>query len=425
MAGPTNPFVVRIPHTNLGGAGADMRSRLVTWEWRERFPPGTDSLILDFTENKFIEPWALALYAAYALRVSREHAIPVRAALDPANSANQYVEKMGFTHVLSTGESTPSWDTSHDNTGLHVIKTHRDVTRFIGSASLLARFADDETIDALKYGMAELGRNVVQHSASGIGGIAMAQYFPSRKCIQISVADCGQGILLSLSGMYPELKTDLEALKLSVLPHVSGTFRNGLYSAGDNAGLGLFFVKEICWRTGGTFWLVSQRALLGVTGKDIEGRNKIYRQINRWSGTSVTMDIPAVGIADFGGLLEICRSLANSARLSPGGAGLDFIDELPELEGLSVIRVADFIEDVEAAALVRDTKLLPAMEQGGLVVLDFAGVRFATQSFVHALLSMPLRVRGSLCRLSFLNCTRSTEQAIRLVAAYTASYDQI
>jgi len=29
-----NPRVIQIPHGHLTGGGADMRSRLVTWEWR-------------------------------------------------------------------------------------------------------------------------------------------------------------------------------------------------------------------------------------------------------------------------------------------------------------------------------------------------------------------------------------------------------
>lgn len=305
-----------------------------------------------------------------------------------------------------------------------MITTHRDVTRFVESTAQLGPGPDDETIDALKYGMAELGRNVVQHSLSRVGGVAIAQYFPDRQAIQISVCDCGRGILQALRASYPELKSEMESLKLAVLPHTSGAFSGGMYSASENAGLGLFFVKEISWRAGGSFWLVSNRALLGVQGHDAAGRDRIYRTINSWEGTSVTMDLPATGVLDFGGLLQTCRSLAAAARASSGPAGLDFLAKMPELPGVRLIAVGSFAEDVERAAIVRTKEIIPALQDGQMLVLDFAGARFATQSFVHALLNDAFKIEGSLFRLSFLNCTSSTEEAIRLVAAYAASYQQ-
>jgi hypothetical protein len=401
-----------------------MRSRLLTWDWRRKLPAWAKALEIDFTQNLFIEPWALAQFAAYGLSVKERLGIPVTANLSHRNPANVYVGQMGLNHVLATGTSTPDWDHSSQNTGLHVIRTHQDVTRFVNSAVQLGAGPNDDTMDALKYGMAELGRNVVQHSASAVGGVAIAQYFPDRKALQISVCDAGRGVFSSLSRTYPELKTDLESLKLAVLPHVSGAFQQGVYSGSENAGLGLFFGKEICWRAGGSFWLASQNALLGVTGIDDAGQSRVYRQINPLSGTSVTMDLPASGVEDFGSLLQVCRSLAADARATSGSAGLDFLNTLPDLENLSVVSVGTFSEDVEQAALVRSRRILPALQSGEMIVLDFNGVRFATQSFVHALLNDAFRVSGSLCRLSFINCSASTEEAVRAVAAYAASYRQ-
>ena len=420
----SDEYVIHVPHSNLADGGKDMRSRLQTWEWRKTLPSRAHELVIDFTENKFIEPWSLSQYTAYALRIGHELGIPVKTKLSPQNPANLYIESMGINYVLEHRESTPDWDDSRQNTGLHVIKTHQDVSRFVKSVAQLGPGPGDETIDALKYGMAELGRNVVQHSRSSIGGVAIAQFFPDRNSLQISISDCGQGILSSLRTTYPELQNDLEGLKLAVLPHVSGAFRHGMYSASENAGLGLFFTKEICWRAGGSFWLASKKALLGITEDEAAGSQRVYRQINSWDGTSVTMDLPATGVADFGGLLEVCRSLAADAQKCSGPSALDFLSEIPELEGLKIISVGDFNEDVEAAGAVRDKEILPAIKDGNIVVLDFKGSRFATQSFVHALLNDVFRIPGSIFRLSFVNCTQPTEEAIRAVAAYSASYRQ-
>ncbi len=424
-----------MPHTNLDDGGADMRSRLMTWEWIAKLKPDTTEVVLDFTQNRFIEPWALVQYVAYGLGIQKDSQIPVRAKTDPTNPANIYIRAMDIDRVLETGESTTAWDESTQNTGLHVLRTHADVQRFWASAGRVGAALTSDTMEVLKYGMSELGRNVVQHAASSIGGVAMAQFFPDAKAVQISISDRGRGLRSSLERNYPEIRSDLEAAKLAILPHSSGArelplreeFRDeaGPNSSPDNAGLGLFYCKEIAWRARGAFWLASQGALLGVSSDDQAAQHRVYRSINPWHGTSVTMHFPAQGVIDFADLLQVCHNLARAARTSSGEAALDFLEDLPENFDGDKIRVTDFLEDVEQAALVRKSKLLPAVEEGRWVVLDFTDVRFATQSFVHALIYEPLRVRGSLLRLSFVKCSRATEEAVRTVAAYAASYRQM
>ncbi len=199
---------------------------------------------------------------------------------------------------------------------MHIIKTHQDVIEFTNSITNLDLSHNQDTADALIYCVFELARNVVQHAKSPFGGVAIAQVFPKRGksgAVQISVCDCGQGILSALSHNHPELQNHLESLKAAVLPHVSGAFK-------------------------------------------------------------------------------------------------------------VVVKVRDFVEDVEQAARIREATILPSMSQGQTIAIDFEGVRFATQSFVHALLYNAFKEPGSLMKLSFVHCTRSTEEAIRAVAAYAASY---
>jgi len=90
---------------------------------------------------------------------------------------------------------------------------------------------------------------------------------------------------------------------------------------------------------------------------------------------------------------------------------------------LQKIEIGPIKEDVEPAVRVRDERIIPAIRKGELLVLDFGGARFVTQSFVHALLYDALTIPGSLLRLSFVNSSGSSEEAIRTVAAYAASYD--
>lgn len=433
---PEHAQRITIPKIDWDGHAADMRSRLVTWEWNWKLPRGKTSLVLDFTRVNFMEPWALAMFTAYGLKL-RDKSTTVGADLDPGNPSNVYFEAMGLREVLESGRSstaTKQWSESAQNTGLHVIRDFQDVQRFRASAERLTLSHCLDAADALKFVMTELGRNVVQHSGSSIGGVAIAQHFPERKALQVAICDLGRGVRASLSGRYPELKTDREAVRMAVLPHSSGAVTDtGPYATSlQNAGLGLFFSREIAWRSGGSFWLASGDALLGVRG-DLPAiweaptptAERVYRRIQGWPGTVVAMDFPVDGIADFTAILKVCRELADEARRMSGPAGLDFLGPDADVEeGTYTVHAAEFDEDTEAAARIRTGEIRPRLERGESVIVDFKGIRAPTQSFVHALLYEVLQMPEGLVGLSFRSCTASTQEVIKAVAAY-ASYRRI
>lgn len=53
--------------------------------------------------------------------------------------------------------------------------------------------------------------------------------------------------------------------------------------------------------------------------------------------------------------------------------------------------VGSFAENKDIAKRIRIEKIMPALSKGEEVVMDFAGVSGATQSFIHALISDPIR----------------------------------
>lgn len=83
--------------------------------------------------------------------------------------------------------------------------------------------------------------------------------------------------------------------------------------------------------------------------------------------------------------------------------------------------VAGFAEDKDYARKLRQEKILPALGSGGTVALDFALVKYATQSFVHALIGEALKKHGEpvLDRLEFQNCTPQLQSVIELVVDYS------
>lgn len=80
-----------------------------------------------------------------------------------------------------------------------------------------------------------------------------------------------------------------------------------------------------------------------------------------------------------------------------------------------------FAEDKEEARNLRTSRILPAIEKGDNVLLDFAEVNYATQSYIHALVGEALQRYGDpvLDKLEFKNCSPSVRGVIELVVDYS------
>ena len=80
-----------------------------------------------------------------------------------------------------------------------------------------------------------------------------------------------------------------------------------------------------------------------------------------------------------------------------------------------------FQEDKELARRLRQDVLLPALDRGEDVVLDFSRVDYATQSFIHALVGGALQQHGEvvLDRIAFHHCSAQLKNVIELVVNYS------
>jgi hypothetical protein len=83
--------------------------------------------------------------------------------------------------------------------------------------------------------------------------------------------------------------------------------------------------------------------------------------------------------------------------------------------------VGDFAEDKDVAASLREKEIRPAIAAGENVILDFAGVTLATQSFVRALISDLLRTQGEtvLHNIEFKNCVPGVKGIVETVVQYS------
>jgi hypothetical protein len=80
-----------------------------------------------------------------------------------------------------------------------------------------------------------------------------------------------------------------------------------------------------------------------------------------------------------------------------------------------------FLEDKDSAREQRIERILPALDRREPVVIDFDGVAYATQSFVHALIGEALRKHGerALDLIEFRNCSPQLQSIIELVVDYS------
>lgn len=82
--------------------------------------------------------------------------------------------------------------------------------------------------------------------------------------------------------------------------------------------------------------------------------------------------------------------------------------------------VGDFAENKDLAKELRITKIIPTLAEGKEVVFDFSGVSGTTQSFIHALISEPIRQfrDTAIEKMHYKNCSDVVKEVIKTVYEY-------
>ncbi len=80
-----------------------------------------------------------------------------------------------------------------------------------------------------------------------------------------------------------------------------------------------------------------------------------------------------------------------------------------------------FAEDKDYAKQVRLASIMPALDGGQGIVLDFSNIRFSTQSFIHALIGEAMKKYGEVAleRIEFRHCSPQVKNLIELVVDYS------
>lgn len=77
-------------------------------------------------------------------------------------------------------------------------------------------------------------------------------------------------------------------------------------------------------------------------------------------------------------------------------------------------------ENKDIAKELRTNEIMPALSNGKTVELDFHGVSGTTQSFIHALLSEPIRQfrDAALDNLEYSHCSGAVQEVVKTVYDY-------
>lgn len=252
--------------------------------------------------------------------------------------------------------------------------------------------------DYLAYIIAELLYNATEHGRrmSVVDGcqimipsIFQFGYYPQMKRLSFLFSDLGMGVKRHLEQTYPAFPTHQEAIAYALRPNVSGTFsqQSQPYAVQNNAGLGLTYSSQMLKRLKGDMYIASHDGVVHVSPEDVTTRKLQHS----WQGTFVLINLD-VGETFGISLEQLLAEVRASAQAEVDGASAK---DAEKRYAISIFNYfGKWAEDKDAAITFRDRHLLPAIEAGKRIDLDFRDVETAPHSFLNALLATAVRRLG-------------------------------
>lgn len=214
--------------------------------------------------------------------------------------------------------------TEHESAGRFIpvtqVRTSGELTAFITEMVPLLHLPPEKA-EPIKYVVSELARNVLEHAQTQHGAFLAAQYLAKTNRISIGIADTGVGVRSSINASY-NTTTDLEAIKLALMPGVTGTTRR-IGGTAQNAGAGLFFTKSIAYINRTHFVIYSGHAMYKLLKRSgdviqlhadpLQDRHSAKSDLPAWPGTAVGIDISLDHSPQFAVLLKHIRNTYHEA----------------------------------------------------------------------------------------------------------------
>lgn len=244
-----------------------------------------DRVVFDCARLAHVEPFTMAYVAAEISRFGKSH--PETSLVFENFEHHTFAAHMGFfkaagwNHGNDPGEAKGSATyipltilkvNDIESEAVQAGKAVGDVIENESTrlAKILTQADDGELVDTVTFSLREIMRNVVEHSGSDVLEFC-AQYWPTKKKVEIVVLDSGVGIRSSLTrNPHLQVGSDRDAIHLALMPAVSGKMFKGVKKRSNdvwqNSGFGLYMTNRLC-RNGGSFFVCSGKAGLILSDK--------------------------------------------------------------------------------------------------------------------------------------------------------------
>jgi hypothetical protein len=308
----------------------------------------------------------------------------------------------------------------HQYKPLFAIRTSNDLKAGLARAEEYCQGFNVEYSNTLSYVLSELLFNTLEHGSSyfntpkgdrRVPSILQFTWYETRHEVQFLIGDLGVGVKTHLEQAYPAFDSHEEALRKAIEPGVSGTFGpSAPYGVKNNQGVGLYISSNVISRLLADMYIVSGSGVLHISPRDITSKTIQ----SSWPGTFVLVSLKVEPTAKFA-LDSVMQELRGRAA-----------DEIQRREaaqelGNFYLNISNYFgpnaEDKEMAARVRDKYILPNLEDGKVITIDFEGVKKAPHSVLGALLATPIERIGisAYKRLRFVNCRPEIRETIDFV----------
>lgn len=301
---------------------------------------------------------------------------------------------------------------------LLAIRGSADFKNALSKSEVYTQNFDIEYEKTLRYVLSELLYNTIEHgkayrrgSSGGefeIPSLMQFNWYKKSNSIKFIIADLGIGIKRHLEQAYQGCDSDADALLKAIQPQVSGTFgRTSGYTGKDNAGMGLYLSSNIVRRLRAQMYIISGSGLLHVSPRDTTTKDLDYE----WPGTFVYGEIDLARSKEIE-LQKMINEFNEQARAEINAK------RVAEKDNLFYIHVRNYFgyyaEDKEAAKRFRDQKIIPKIEEGCKLKIDFSDVKTAPHSFLSALLATPISRFGMLAykNIRFINAAPEIRETL-------------
>ena len=274
----------------------------------------SDSSKLEICTEKswmYVHPVCLVFAAALASEIGREKTV-INVDIP---RAEMYLDRMGLYNYSSNTCSVEY--NQHEETGRFIpitqLKTEQEQSQFIADLHPILHLTPEKS-ETIKYVLGELIRNVIEHSNARNGAFVAVQYTTGKNKLSVGICDTGIGLRASLE-KYHNPANDLDAIRLALMPGVSGTAYRG--GTGDNAGAGLYIVKSIVKTTRNYFLVYSGDAAYKLHKYDkrvkygprlnenpFADKCAVYDGLPNFGGTLIGLDLTLTDTETFSEILE-------------------------------------------------------------------------------------------------------------------------